>query len=381
MFVKRKKYLVVLVLAVGFFLRLLGAFNTPLLVDEVDHFQVAKTISVQKENINLPLGDEITEHPLLSVYLLKLGLVLFGDGPLSGRFLFIICNMCCLLMVYMLCKRFLNPEVAMLTLILLAVSQYHVSVSFLTLETSLEFLFIPIAIYFFCGAVEERKPSNFIILGIILGLGYLAKETMSVFIPIFLLFLLTDRKRRGLLCCWQLYVGFLLFVLLISPSLYWNMNNGFVNFKSHLSLIANISPSITGLSLYIGEGVRFFGEEAVMAPLYSNEYYFMNWLMGAIALIGVGYNILTYKHDRPLLIKLSLCVFICLTILLCVIRIKNDLFLDNSWWSQIGFIPGIICVSYMFEKLFDKYHFMKCGFVFLVIYLGINSFVMVSGRF
>lgn len=348
-----------------------------MLPDEADHFQKAQTISFQKGNVNLPLGDEITEHPLLSVYLLKLSLLLFGDSTFSGRILFVLCNLFSLIFVHSLCRRFLSPKISIIVLLLLAFSEYHISVSFLTLETSLEFLFIPVIMYFFCDTIEKNKPINFIILGGVFGAGYLAKESIIVLIPVCILFLLTDQDRRKFLGYWQLYAGLILFVLLISPSLYWNMENNFANFKAHVFVIGGVGPSITGLTLYMGELITFFLKERDISVISSIEYHFMNWIMGIIAVTGVGYNIFNYKRNDALLINFCLYIFIFVTSVLCMIRIRNDLFLDNAWWAQIGFIPAIICTAQMLDRLMCRYRIMKYFFTLLMVYLAANSFTVI----
>ena len=98
---KRETLLIISILAIGFSIRLFGAFNETLVNDEIDHFKLAQNISVS----NIPIGSTEIDHPLLSLYLLRLGLFIFGKTVFAGRSLFVFSNFICLVITYLLCKK------------------------------------------------------------------------------------------------------------------------------------------------------------------------------------------------------------------------------------------------------------------------------------
>ena len=115
---------------------------------------------------------------------------------------------------------------------------------------------------------EKGDPKYFVILGLILGLCGLAKYTSVVLVPSILVYFVF-RKRFDLIFSAYTLVSVAIALLMISPVLYWNMQNDYISLRyqwSHvmgpstlkiLSLLSSLgaqagafSPFLFGIALY-----------------------------------------------------------------------------------------------------------------------------------
>lgn len=83
-------------------------------------------------------------------------------------------------------------------------------------------------------------------LGLVVGIGILAKYTMVVFIPSLALFLLTSRNHRALLRGPGFWIMVAVAGLCALPILIWNVQHDWVTFK-HVGGLAGMSPENAGL--------------------------------------------------------------------------------------------------------------------------------------
>lgn len=91
---------------------------------------------------------------------------------------------------------------------------------------------------------EEGQTRYFIYLGLLLGLAGLAKYTAILFVPPLLVFLFL-KKRYDLLFSPKMFLAAGIALLMVSPVLYWNMQNDFISFRYQGGhVLAATSPSI-----------------------------------------------------------------------------------------------------------------------------------------
>jgi len=91
---------------------------------------------------------------------------------------------------------------------------------------------------------EGGKTRYYIYLGLLLGLAGLAKYTAILFVPPLLVFLLL-KKRYDLLFSPKMFLAAGIALLMISPVLYWNMQNDFISFRYQGGhVLAATTPSV-----------------------------------------------------------------------------------------------------------------------------------------
>jgi 4-amino-4-deoxy-L-arabinose transferase-like glycosyltransferase len=110
-----------------------------------------------------------------------------------------------------------------------------------------ETLLLPLVflLIFSVQKVEERgHVSDYLCLGVLLGLAGLAKYTAILFVPALVIYFLW-RRRGDILINPRLVITSLVALLLISPVIIWNVRNDFISFKYQ------------GGHVVGGEGLRF----------------------------------------------------------------------------------------------------------------------------
>ena len=114
---------------------------------------------------------------------------------------------------------------------------------------------------------------NFFLLGIFLGLAFLAKYAAIYFLLSFLILIVLDKKtfigmKNNLLGC-LVFVCVIILVLL--PNILWNINNGWVTL-SHTSSNANLQ----NLKLNLSEPLKFlFAQIFMVGPVLFFSFFYM----------------------------------------------------------------------------------------------------------
>ncbi len=207
---------------VGFFtlVRLLVAPSFGLGVDEAHYILYA---------VHLALS--YFDHPPLVGWVHAPFHYLFGTNELFVRLPAIILFVFTSLLAY----RFTLAISSSKKISLLAVLALNSSVMFNVLSLMLlpdSILLVLVFLLVFEVRKIEDSPQlkYFIGLGVIWGLAGLAKYTSILLVPPFLFYLIL-RKRYDLIFSKKMIVSAALAVLLITPVLYWNLQNDFVSFR------------------------------------------------------------------------------------------------------------------------------------------------------
>ena len=90
-------------------------------------------------------------------------------------------------------------------------------------------LFWSLSLYFTVTAVETGRWRDWLLLGVMLGLGFLSKYSMAFYGLGFAAWLLLAPERRALLRDPKPYVAALVALLVLSPNLLWNAQHHFVS--------------------------------------------------------------------------------------------------------------------------------------------------------
>jgi 4-amino-4-deoxy-L-arabinose transferase-like glycosyltransferase len=104
------------------------------------------------------------------------------------------------------------------------------ALSFMLLPDS--FLYpLMLMLFFTIKKVEDSSETrHFIFLGVLLGLSGLAKYTAILFVPPLVAYFIIKR-RYDLLFSKQMLLAAIIALLMVSPVLYWNIQNDFVSFR------------------------------------------------------------------------------------------------------------------------------------------------------
>jgi 4-amino-4-deoxy-L-arabinose transferase-like glycosyltransferase len=143
------------------------------------------------------------------------------------------------------------------------------ALSFMLLPDSILLLLIFLLIFVIQRIEETPRPKYYIYLGLILGLAGLAKYTSALLVPPLLAYFML-KKRYDLLFSKNMIAAVFLAFLLITPVLYWNLQNDWVSFRyqgNHLfgPSAVKLKPFLLSLAAQAGSyspflfGIAFYG--------------------------------------------------------------------------------------------------------------------------
>ena len=166
---------------------------------------------------------------------------------------------------------------------------------------------------------------SFFLLGVFLGLAFLAKYAAVYFLLSFLILIFTDKKTlislKSRVLGWVVIA--LVFVLILLPNIFWNINNGWVTF-SHTSDNANLK----NLNLNFGEPLKFLLSQIFM--------------VGPFLFLSFFYIFKSFRLDfeNKFLLIFSLPIII-------IILIEGFLVRANANWAA----PALISLFVLFFRL------------------------------
>ena len=323
-------------------------------------------------------------HPLLVAYLVKAGAVIlriktFNEDLALVRLLFVFLSMIGVILIYFLVRRYQGKSEAVLVLAFVCFSQFHLGISRLIFNTNILLLFNAAALLLFFKAIGERKGTYLYLLGIIIGLGCLAKETIILLIPIFLIFLVSQQECRNWFKRKELYLCLIVIGLLVLPPIIWNYSHDWVNYKRHLDKAHGLGLSAVSVSLYAGQLImyplRAFGEDT-LDYICSAEIPFEFWPLGIICLAGAVFWLV--RKEKTRFVKFLLLNFFFIFAIFSFIRVRGYLHLDDSWQASLSFFPAVILGASMLAELSRKYNFMRIITPLLIAGLLVNAVFFVD---
>ncbi len=169
--------------------------------------------------------------PPMVAWLIHLFTSKLGDTEYGVRVGAAICHTLYLAFVYYLGQRLFDRKVGFWAALAAAAGPLSAIYGFvMTIDPPL-FTFWAAALCFAWQATETEKTSDFLKLGLAMGLGFLTKQTMLIFPLLFLLWLYWNPNRRPLLRSPKPYIAVMTALLLFLPNLLWNAAHDWVTFK------------------------------------------------------------------------------------------------------------------------------------------------------
>ncbi len=209
-------------------------------------------------------------------------------------------------------------------------------------------MFSSIAIYHFVKLLITQKNKYIIITSIFLALGFLSKYTVVLLIFSMILILLLNKKYRKLLISKHFIISLLIFIVIISPFIYWNIKHNFASIKFHLERI-NKGLTFKYLSEFLGVQIISLSPIALLCLLYLLTFKYKEWKQSSII--------------KSLLI-ISLVVFLTFLYLSLKTRVWGH-------WTAVMYIPLAIAITILIEKHIGKINYLMGLFTLVVvIYIG-----------
>jgi len=380
-----RKIIAILILFTAFAMRFYRADTIPYNWDEMTNVRAARGISFDFHHLKLPLINTKPEGILSEMYAVRLGWNIFGESYLGARLPSIIIGLLIILLVYFFVQSTFGIESALMACLFLALSPFCiVNTRNADLGFAIAaFSFLSLSI-FYKGIITSNKKL-ILLTGVIIGLGFLIKESMIFMIPIYIIFLWISPKYRFWLKNKYLWISFAIAIFMILPFVWLDLEPQAQRFRFIYNEVA-IGPSLNAVGLYIGElillAAKYFSHPFFnyIAGSVDPEYPPVNFILGLLILIAV----FKYIKDKRPFVRLLVITFFFNFVLFSFLRGRDNI-VKSAWslasleWGIIGFIPGLVLVSDMLANFFSRNnYYRKVLFVMLVIFMFIRGWKVAS---
>ena len=322
-----------------------------LLVSSIIFLIIFKVVAIYFTNFSL-YGDEAQywlwsqkpdlgyySKPPLLAWFLSGYLGLFGDSFLSIKTFPIAIYLFISYAIYNLCLNLsFNKKNAQFCAVSFLVIPAASLSSFLVSTDLLLLLFWTTGMVLLLKTIKNNSNLNFLLLGLIIGLGFLAKYAAIYFLLCLLMLLVLERKSLHSFI--KNPVGVLVFLIsfvtVLSPNILWNFNNGWITL-SHTSDNANLQ----NLNLSIYEPIKFLGSQILM--------------VGPFLFIFFIFFLKNFRldYENKFLLIFSLPIIL-------IVLVESFLVRANANWAA----PALISIFIFLFRLVNKSSLLKINFIF-----------------
>ena len=263
---------------------------------------------------------------------IALGTRLFGDTVFGIRVVGILLGAGTGWQVFRLARRLYDDWTAFWCVVVAEVMPLFAVGSILMTIDSLSVFFWAWAINVFWSSLESGRTRHWALLGLVVGLGFLAKFTNGVQLACIAAFLLWSGPHRRFLFSRPMLVMLGTFGVCVLPILYWNIQVGWI----HAQALHSRSGVEGSFGVHPRELLRFLGEQAgVVSPL----------LMIGIIVAAVTMG---WKQSGEARVRFLLCQFVPLYALFVFFSLNRA---GKGNWPAPALVAGIVLLVVFWRDL------------------------------
>jgi len=211
--------------------------------------------------------------PPLIAYMNWVSSMIFGNTVLGIRINAVVIGFLISVATYFLTfEIFKDVNKAVMASLSTCIFPFLISISsYFSTDSPLLFFWI-LAMLFFWKAIEVRKWIWWVLFGISVGLGAMAKYSMFlIYIP---LLVFSVMYYREIFRKWGFYLSILISLLLFSPVIYWNIQQGGLGVLHVVHLAGANNHSHSVLNAFLNLLVFILGQFAILLPFYQYNILF-----------------------------------------------------------------------------------------------------------
>jgi len=282
------------------------------------------------------LAASYTDKGPVIAWLIAAGTWLFGDTPFGIRWLGVLLSAGTGWQIFRLAQRLFGDRTAWWSLVTASVIPlFGVGAVLMTIDTPSVFCWAW-AVNVFWTALASGKTRHWFGLGMIIGLGFLAKFTNGVQLGCICLFLLWSAPHRRFLFSRQTLALSLAFGLCSLPILWWNYSVGWLQVAA-LHSRSGVQDSFSIHPLYL---IRFLGEQiGIISPLIG------------IGMFVAAFGLMVSKQRDPR-IRFLLCQFLPVYGLFCFFSLNS---VGKGNWPVPAMIGGIVLLVVFWQEFIYRH--------------------------
>ena len=310
------------------------------------------------------------KHPPLSGWLMAGAYNLLGEHNIAAYILGQVCIVIGLIFVYKLARRFMDENKAMCSSMVITACYYYTYIVLID-NFNCNFLSMclwPMIVYYFHKSVKENRIKDWMLFGVLSGLGFLAKyQVVFLFAALFIYLIVCERKQfrqKGMYV--SVFTGF----LVILPHIIWLFQNDFFSFiymTGRTSIGAHNTPNFLVRFGRVVFPIKFLLDQICSVIVCIVLYVFL-----ALQAKNIEFkNRAGSFSDKVFLLSV------------CFIPILAQGSMALFTESRIQGIWGSIMVSFMGIVLFYFFpvKFNKDSFKFFVKMMYVSMFLWLAGMF
>ena len=251
-----------------------------------------------------------------------------------------------------------STRLSLMSVLALNCSFMFNALGLMLLPDSLLLIFVFLLIFIAEKIDREKKPLDFILLGILLGLMGLAKYTSILLVPPLIIFFLM-KKRYDVIFSRYMFLAALIAFIFIIPVIYWNITHDFISFRyqgSHVfgSLATSFKNFFESLAAQFGAYspflfiIAFYGFfKALRSP---NVYLRLAVLFGGTIMV---FFLLTSFSERTLPHWPSIFYLIFIPIGTYTLLQAPEKWKRNFLYFSVGF--SLVLTLFIYVELAGKF--------------------------
>lgn len=310
------------------------------------------------------------KNPFLNAWLTRFALFL-GGGYVWVIYLFSQLSVAaCFWATWELGKKFLPPVYALIGVLLLESMQYYNLHAIDFNDNTLELGLWALTILYFYQASLKNSLSDWLLTGLFAGLGMMAKYYTAMLLIPMALFLLVNPTARERFKSPFLYLGLLLFMMIIMPHTLWLFSHDFITVHYAVGRVSS-PPTLLNHLQY---PLQFTWQQ--MEVLLPAVLLFSILLLGKKPVLVARPSLTTF--DKTFLLFLGFGPFFMTVLLSLVFGMK----LRAGWGQPLLSLWGILLVTWLTPRLTRERFIAFIAFLVLLftVMLSVYSIALIRGK-
>ena len=224
------------------------------------------------------------DHPPMTAWLIGMSSFIWGDTQWGVRFFAWLFTTLSSVLIFSITRRLFDSRSGFWAVVLFSLAPIYSLGGILMVPDAPMVFFWLLVLYLFLPGKERNWSSweFWLIIGVLVGLGFLSKYTMILLVGSIFLYLVFSSQRRKILLGIKPWLGFALALLFFLPVLIWNEQQGWPSFAFHFS------QRHSGSHL---DGGRFF-------QFLVSQIAFLTPIAFVILISRIGVSLKRLKQDR-----------------------------------------------------------------------------------